>query len=127
MSETQRLDKWLWFARFFKTRSLATRACASARLRVNTVPTSKAHHAVRIGDVLTFPAGPYIRVVRILALGERRGPASEARRLYEDLDPPRPQAPPAPGLALRDPGSGRPTKAERRALERLRDRGQGRE
>jgi ribosome-associated heat shock protein Hsp15 len=121
---TQRLDKWLWFARFFKTRSLATKVCASTRLRVNSVPIGKAHHAIRVGDVLTFPLGPYIRVIKVLGLGSRRGPAPEARLLYEDLDPPNPARPARPLAtpAQRDPGSGRPTKAERRATERLRNR-----
>jgi ribosome-associated heat shock protein Hsp15 len=120
----QRLDKWLWFARFFKSRSLATKVCTSTRLRVNSVPISKAHHAIRVGDVLTFPLGPYIRVIKVLGLGSRRGPAPEARLLYEDLDPPKPAQPAATltASAQRDPGSGRPTKAERRATERLRDR-----
>jgi ribosome-associated heat shock protein Hsp15 len=120
----QRLDKWLWFARFFKSRSLATKVCTSTRLRVNSVPISKAHHSIRVGDVLTFPLGPYIRVIKVLGLGSRRGPAPEARLLYEDLDPPKPAEPAArlTAPAQRDAGSGRPTKAERRATERLRDR-----
>ena len=124
MSESgQRLDKWLWFARFFKSRSLATKVCARARLRVNSIPVGKAHHPVKVGDVLTFPLGPHVRVIRILDLGVRRGPATEARRLYEDLAPPNPPAlAPTPTTARRDPGSGRPTKADRRATERLRGR-----
>ncbi|MCD6073935.1 MAG: hslR, partial [Rhodospirillales bacterium] len=80
-----RLDKWLWHARFFKTRSLASKYCVAGRLRVNGEPTAKAHFAARIGDVLTFPLGEDIRVIRIMALGERRGPAPEAQALYEDL------------------------------------------
>ena len=86
-SETQRLDKWLWFARFFKTRGLAAKLCEAERVRVNRNVVAKAHQAVRVGDVLTFPQARQIRVVRILALGDRRGPASEARTLYEDLAP----------------------------------------
>ena len=119
-----RLDKWLWFARFFKTRSLATKSCLSARLRVNAQPISKAHHPLKVGDVLTFPLGPHIRVIKVLALGIRRGPAPEARTLYEDLDPPRPRAKgpeDIAALAQRESGSGRPTKAERRATDRLRN------
>ena len=54
----QRLDKWLWFARFFKSRSLATKVCSSTRLRVNSVPVAKAHYSIKVGDVLTFPLGP---------------------------------------------------------------------
>lgn len=82
-----RLDKWLWFARFFKTRSLANRYCAHARVRVNGSIVDKPHHLLRVGDVLTFPLGPRIRVIRVLTLGERRGPAPEARLLYDDLAP----------------------------------------
>lgn len=128
MTETsQRLDKWLWFARFFKSRSLATRLCLSGKLRINSTATSKAHHAVRVGDVLTFPKGRDIRVIRVAALGERRGPAPEAQTLYEDLDPPsrRPADGTKPPLTgpRREAGSGRPTKAERRAMERLRGDG----
>lgn len=120
---SQRLDKWLWYSRFFKSRSLATRFCASGRLRVNGGVITKAHHALRLGDVLTFPKGPYIRVVRVRDLGRRRGPAAEARTLYDDLDPPEAQraaaakAPPRPGR--RDRGAGRPTKRDRRAIDRL--------
>jgi ribosome-associated heat shock protein Hsp15 len=115
----RRLDKWLWFARFCKSRTLATKLCAAGRVRIAGEIVHKAHHLVRPGDVLTFPQGPHIRVVRVLQIGTRRGPATEARTLYEDLSPPLP-APPAD--AMREPGSGRPTKAERRALDRLRDR-----
>ena len=121
-----RLDKWLWHARFFKTRSIATKYCLSGRLRVNGEPTGKAHYAARIGDVLTFAIGTEVRVIRILALGERRGPAPEAQTLYEDLAP----RPPREGVREgdepvregRDSGAGRPTKSERRAIDRLMDR-----
>lgn len=84
----QRIDKWLWSARFFKTRSLAAKACHDGRIRVSGQVLTKAHYAIKIGDVLTFPLGPNIRVVRVTAFAERRGPAAEARGLYEDLAPP---------------------------------------
>ena len=87
-----RLDKWLWQARFFKSRSVASRLCAEGRVRIDGVPVDKAHHALRIGHVLTFPQARRIRVVRVLALGDRRGPAAEARTLYDDLE----DAPPLP-------------------------------
>ena len=80
-----RLDKWLWQARFFKSRALASRLCAAGRVRIDGVKVEKAHFAVRPGQVLTFPQGRRIRVVRVLALGTRRGPAKEAARLFEDL------------------------------------------
>ena len=115
-----RLDKWLWFARFVKTRSLATRLIVDGRMRVNGAPTQKAHYTVKVGDVLTFPLGPHIRVIKVTALGTRRGPASEAQALYEDLDPPRKSAPaPEPTFEDRGTGAGRPTKRDRRQTERL--------
>jgi ribosome-associated heat shock protein Hsp15 len=114
-----RLDKWLWYARFCKTRSLATKLCQSGQIRIAGSHVTKAHQPIRTGDVLTFPLGRAIRVVRILALGVRRGPVAEARRLYDDLTPP--AAPPsaAATVAGREPGSGRPTKRERRKTDRL--------
>jgi ribosome-associated heat shock protein Hsp15 len=118
-----RLDKWLWYARFVKTRSLATRLVIDGRMRVNGAPTQKAHYAVKVGDVLTFPLGAHIRVIRVLALGSRRGPAAEAQSLYEDLDPPKTpaaqQAAATPPFEERGPGSGRPTKREGRKIAQL--------
>jgi ribosome-associated heat shock protein Hsp15 len=114
-----RLDKWLWAARFFKTRSQAAQACAGGKVDVNE-EAARPSRLVRPGDRLqvTVPGGK--RVARVLALAERRGPASAARALYEDLTPPAPprvrRAPPP----YRPPGAGRPTKRERRAIERLR-------
>jgi ribosome-associated heat shock protein Hsp15 len=84
-SEGLRLDKWLWQARFFKTRALAAQLVGKGRLRINQTIVTKAHHRVRRGDVLTFPQGRLVRVVRVVDLGARRGPASEAHTLYEDL------------------------------------------
>lgn len=115
MTETGlRLDKWLWHARFVKTRSLATRLCQNGRIRVNRQVAAKPATAVRAGDVLTFPLNGHVRVIRVLALADRRGPATEARRLYEDLAPP---ARPEEAAAEREAGQGRPTKRERRAID----------
>ncbi|WP_439576320.1 RNA-binding S4 domain-containing protein [Elioraea sp.] len=83
----QRLDRWLWCARFFKTRAMAARLAAQGRIRINRQRTEKAHARIRPGDVLTLGIGPSVRVVRVLSLGVRRGPAEAAQRLYEDLDP----------------------------------------
>ena len=80
-----RLDKWLWQARFFKSRSLASKLCAAGKVRVDGAVVTKAHYLVRVGNVLTFPQARDIRVVRIEALGTRRGPAPEARLLYAEI------------------------------------------
>ncbi len=125
MSEASlRLDKWLWYARFFKSRSLAAKACQASQVRCAGNPISKAHHGVRVGDVLTFPKGRYIRVVKVLVLGTRRGPAVEARTLYEDLNPPESARalPRRPDLGQRPAGEGRPTKKDRRSIDKLRAR-----
>ena len=87
-SEGLRLDRWLWQARFFKTRALAAMLAGRRKIRVNNVLVTKAHYRVRPGDVLTFPQGETVRIVRVMELGARRGPASEAQTLYEDLAEP---------------------------------------
>lgn len=83
-----RIDKWLWQARFFKTRGLAAELVESGRLRVNGQPISRSSREVGPGDTLTFPQGRNIRLIRITGTGVRRGPASEAMTLFIDLDPP---------------------------------------
>ena len=82
-----RLDKWLWHARLFRTRRLATRYVETGRLRVDGEKTAKPHFSIRGGEVLTFPLGKHIRVIRILRLSDGRAPAGEARSLYEDIVP----------------------------------------
>jgi ribosome-associated heat shock protein Hsp15 len=84
-----RLDKFLWCARFFKTRTLAADMCAAGRIRVNGQVTEKAHYTVRPGDVLTVPQGGRVHVIRVLSIPARRGPAQEARACYaEEADGP---------------------------------------
>ena len=86
-SESLRIDKWLWHARFYKTRSLAQQAACSGLLRLNNARVEKASVAVKPGDVLTVPRGDReVTVVRVKALGIRRGPACEAQGLYEVLN-----------------------------------------
>jgi ribosome-associated heat shock protein Hsp15 len=121
-TEKIRIDKWLWHARFFKTRTLASEVVQDGPVRVNRRPIRKASHAVCVGDVLTFPQGPHVRVIEIMALSHRRGPASEAQGLYRDLSPPvAAEKRGKPDLvAPREAGAGRPTKKERRDLDRLR-------
>ena len=85
--DSLRVDKYLWFARFFKTRSLATKRANGGRIRVNGNKIKKSSDPVRVGDILTFAQGDQIRVIRVLDLGIRRGPAQEAQNLYEDITP----------------------------------------
>lgn len=87
-----RIDKWLWFARFAKSRSLAAKLCASGAVAISGMPTAKPNESVRVGDVVSVPQGRVLHTVRVVALGVRRGPASEARRLYEVNAPPLPLA-----------------------------------
>lgn len=124
---SQRLDKWLWYARLAKTRTLAAGLVAQGRIRVNRIKVSKPSASVKPGDVVTATVGRRIKVLRIAEVGHRRGPASEAMQLYEDLSPPveRPDRPsydkgkPAM-VGARDAGAGRPTKRDRRLIDRLR-------
>ncbi len=109
-----RLDKWLWHARFFKSRSLAAAACGGP-MRLNGQPVAKPSQPVRAGDVLTFVQAQQVRVVRLRAPGLRRGPAPEAQALYEDLTPPA-AAEPA-GTPHRETG-GRPSGKARRDFDR---------
>ncbi|MFA3917709.1 RNA-binding S4 domain-containing protein [Ruegeria hyattellae] len=109
----QRLDKWLWHARFFKTRSLAAKQVAGGKVRVNGTRAEKPAQPVGPGDVLTFVQARVVRVIGIEAIGERRGPAPEAQQLYRDLSPPQDNAPQNPGFE----GKGRPTKKDRRLLD----------
>ncbi len=124
---TIRVDKWLWFARFFKSRSLAAKLVQGKKVRLNSQVIAKPSVNVKPGDVLTFPQVKDIRVIKILELGTRRGPAPEAQSLYEDLAPKEDNPQKSsddvksgkPGFE-REKGSGRPTKADRRALDKLR-------
>ena len=120
--EKQRLDKWLFFSRAVKSRTLAQKLIETGAIRVNSERTDRSDHKVGPGDVLTMTVHTRLLVWRILDPGSRRGPAPEAALLYEDLSPPpvqREDAPPVHGG--REPGSGRPTKKERRDTDRLRD------
>ncbi len=83
----QRLDKWLWCARFLKSRADSARLVAAGSVRINRQPTDKPHARLRPGDVLTLPLAHDVRVLRVLALATRRGPAPEARLLYEEIEP----------------------------------------
>ncbi len=116
----QRIDKWLFFARIIKSRTLAAKLVEAGKVRVNGDKIDQPAHPIKPGDGLTITLDRRIAVLRVLQPGARRGPAEEARTLYEDLSPP-PDARPAPPVAERDEGAGRPTKRERREIDRLRD------
>ncbi len=117
--DKQRLDKWLFFSRAVKSRTLAQKLIETGAIRINSERTDRTDHKVGPGDVLTMTLPNRLLVWRILDAGERRGPATEAAGLYEDLSPPPvPRTEPDPHAA-RDPGAGRPTKKDRRDIDRL--------
>jgi ribosome-associated heat shock protein Hsp15 len=125
--DRQRIDRWLWHARLVRTRTLAAELAESGRVRLNGGRVTASSRAVKIGDVLTVALGDTVKILKVQGLSERRGGAPDAQALYEDLSPP-----PAPreqpekdAVASREPGSGRPTKQERRALDKMRQRGPG--
>ncbi|MEM1074572.1 MAG: RNA-binding S4 domain-containing protein [Pseudomonadota bacterium] len=122
MAEKLRLDKWLWHGRFFRTRTLAANAVSGGRVRVNGNHAKKRSFTVGPGDVLTFSQGDQIRVIRIDALGEKRGPAPEAQELYTDLSPPEAKSRENAPINPRFEGKGRPTKRDRRTLDLSRER-----
>ena len=118
----QRIDKWLFFSRAVKSRSLAAKLVVAGRIRINSDKAAQASDLVKPGDVLTITHERRIFVWKVLGTGTRRGPAEEARTLYEDMSPP--PAPKGEAVAdaipaLREAGSGRPTKKERRQTDRL--------
>ena len=116
--EKQRLDKWLWHARFFKTRTVAAKMISGGHCRVNSNKVAKPAFQVTAGDVLTFPQGDWVRIIEVVALGDRRGPSPEAQTLYSDKTPPREKD---LGKPERE-GNKRPTKKDRRTLDLLRSR-----
>jgi ribosome-associated heat shock protein Hsp15 len=121
MAGGQRIDKWLFFARVLKSRSLAAKLVQSGGVRVNAVKVDQPAATVKPGDGLTISLECRILVYRVLAEGVRRGPAEEARTLYEDLTPPPPPKEERVIVAEREPGAGRPTKRDRRLTDRWLD------
>lgn len=115
--DSVRLDRWLSAARIFKSRTQATEACGAGHVRVNGNP-ARASHVVRVGDEVTALAPRGQVVLKVLALADKRLGPPKARELYEDHSPPPP--PREERVAVRDRGMGRPTKADRRAIEKLR-------
>ena len=120
--DRQRIDKWLWHARVVRTRSAAAALATSGHVRVNGGRIDAASRKVAPGDVVTVALDRTVRVLKVAGFAERRGPAEAARPLFEDLT--EPAAPRTPDAAIaedggRDAGSGRPTKRDRRLLDRL--------
>jgi ribosome-associated heat shock protein Hsp15 len=119
--DRQRIDKWLWHARVVRTRSAASALVGAGHVRINGARIDAPSRPVRPDDVVTIALDRNVRVLKVTGYAERRGSAELARGLYEDLTPaPTPAAEPPAGT--RAAGAGRPTKRERREIERLRGR-----
>jgi len=115
--DRQRIDKWLWHARVVRTRSAAAALAEAGLVRINSVRIDGSSRLVRPGDVVTIALDRHVRVLKVLGFAQRRGSAEDARVLFDDLTPPAP-ARPIP-VAEREEGAGRPTKRERREIDRL--------
>lgn len=123
-ADRQRLDRWLWHARVVKTRELAKALVEGGHVRVDRERETKAGAPVRRGQTLTVTLPSRVLVLKVVDFVEHRGSATVAATLYEDLSPPRPPRDPRPEtieIGLREPGAGRPTKRDRRRLDRLAD------
>ena len=120
-----RIDKWLWYARFFKTRTIATKKVNSGKFRVDGNLINKSHKQIIVGQILTFPYQNDIKVIKVLNLGNRRGPSTEAKLLFEDLSENLVEKKISKTKQVnnifekRFEGSGRPTKRDRRLTDKL--------
>jgi ribosome-associated heat shock protein Hsp15 len=117
--DRQRIDKWLWHARVVRTRSAAASLVDSGLVRINGTRNTATSQAVRPGDVVTIALDRRVRVLKVAGFAERRGSADDARPLFEDLTPPETPVPPETSAGARSAGAGRPTKRDRRSIERL--------
>jgi ribosome-associated heat shock protein Hsp15 len=115
----QRIDKWLWHARVVRTRTAAAALVTAGNVRLDGERVAAASRPVKAGDVVTVALDRTIRIMKVMSFAERRGDADAARLLYEDLTPISPVTVAVAAVAERDAGSGRPTKQERRAIDRL--------
>ena len=126
VAASQRLDKWLWFARVAKTRTLAATLVSEGKVRINGERVEKPSAPVRAGDVVTTLQRLQVRVLKVASFAPRRGSASVAAALFDDLSPPPPAADPTSAAnnpaAKRAQGTGRPTKRERRETDRFHSR-----
>ena len=121
--DRQRIDKWLWHARVVRTRTTAAALVTAGQVRLNGQRNHAASQAVRVGDVVTVALDRTVRVLKVIGFAERRGSSESVQGLYADVSPP----PVAPELrpttvAARDSGEGRPTKRDRRAMDRFKSR-----
>ena len=117
--DRQRIDKWLWHARVVRTRGAAAELVASGHVRLNRDRVTAPSRLVRTDDVVTIALDRQVRILKVAGFAERRGGAEAGRELYADLTPLSAAPTESPQVAARDPGSGRPTKRERRAIDRL--------
>ncbi len=121
---SQRIDQWLWYARFFKTRTLAAKFVSDGKVRLTrreeSIRIQKPSFLVQKGDALVFTRADQLRIISIIDIASRRGPATEAQALYDDQSPPRPPKElKEPSPFDREKGAGRPTKKDRRAIDSL--------
>jgi len=116
--DRQRIDKWLWHARIVRTRTAASLLANGGQVRVNGVRIDNSSRRVAVGDVITVTLDR-VRILKVLAFAGRRGSADATRGLYEDLDPGPLGRAAGDAVATREPGSGRPTKRDRRDLDRM--------
>ena len=119
MSDTGRVDSWLWAVRVYKTRSLATAACRAGHVRLNGERV-KAAQNVRVGDEVRARISGFDRILKVSRLAVKRGSATAAAECFIDLTPPPPPRESVAFVPVRDRGTGRPTKRDRREMERLR-------
>jgi len=121
MTEKIRLDTWLWYARFYKSRSLSSKVILSGKVRVNSNKIIKPASKVKINDVLTINHVNAVRIIQIQSLGARRGPASEAQKLYKDLSGDATGSANNKNLSQKSKKdtNKRPTKKDRRLLDKI--------
>jgi ribosome-associated heat shock protein Hsp15 len=117
--DRQRIDKWLWHARVVRTRSAAAELATSGLVRLNGERVTASSRLVRTDDVITIALDRQVRILKVAGFAERRGDAEAGRVLYADLTPLPAPADESVRVAAREPGSGRPTKRDRRAIDRL--------
>lgn len=121
MTEKIRLDTWLWYARFYKSRSLSSKAISSGKIRINSNKITKPAAKVKTHDVLTLNYVNEIRLIQVQSIGSRRGPASEAQSLYIELTESRNETSNVKSTIekLKKDSNKRPTKKDRRLLDKI--------